>query len=77
VSDIEEVEVKSNIFTFEDKYQTHKTNHILPANIDEELKNEIIEVTKKTSKSESHLDLVFVISFSPPELLSKKSFLSV
>lgn len=51
VSDIEEVEVKSNIFTFEDKYQTHKTNHILPANIDEELKNEIIEVTKKTSKS--------------------------
>ena len=43
VSDIEEVEVKSNIFTFEDKYQTHKTNHILPANIDEELKNEIID----------------------------------
>ena len=51
LSEIEEVEVKSDIFTFKDKYQTHESKHILPANIDENLKNEIYDLTKRTSKS--------------------------
>lgn len=51
VSEIEEVEVKNAIFTFKDKYQTHESKHILPANIDEELKLKIYELTKKTSVS--------------------------
>lgn len=51
VSEIEEVEVKSDIFTFKDKYQTHESKHILPAIIDKNLQNLIIETTKKTSQS--------------------------
>ena len=51
VSDIEEVEVKNDIFTFSDKYQTHESRHILPALIEKELENEIIETTKKTNNS--------------------------
>jgi len=51
LSDIEEVEVSEDIFTFEDKYQTKKSKHILPAQISEELKQEIYELTTKTSES--------------------------
>lgn len=51
LSEIEEVEVKNDIFTFEDKYQNHESKHILPAIIDEKLKNEIYKMTVETSKS--------------------------
>lgn len=51
LSDIEEVEVKNEIFTFNDKYQDQQSKHILPALISEELKNEIYKMTKETSKS--------------------------
>ena len=51
VSEIEEVEVKSDIFTFEDKYQTHESKHLLPALIDDQLKEKIIDMTIKTSQS--------------------------
>lgn len=51
LSDIEEVEVRNEIFSFEDKYQSHESKHILPALIDEQLKNEIYELTKKTNDS--------------------------
>lgn len=51
LSNIEEVEVKDEIFTFKDKYQDHQSKHILPAIIDEMLQNEIYELTKRTSQS--------------------------
>ncbi len=51
LSEIEEVEVKNAIFTFEDKYENHESKHILPANIDEILKNDIYNMTVKTSES--------------------------
>ena len=51
LSDIEEVEVIDDIFTFEDKYQTKKSKHILPAIIDDKLKEEIYDLTIKTSTS--------------------------
>lgn len=51
LSNIEEVVVKNEIFTFQDKYQEQQSKHILPAIIDEKLENEIYEVTKRTSKS--------------------------
>lgn len=51
VSEVEEVEVKTDIFTFEDKYQSHESKHLLPAPIDEDLKEKIIDFTIKTSKS--------------------------
>ena len=51
LSDIEEVDVIDDIFTFEDKYQTKKSKHILPAQISEELKQEIYDLTRKTSNS--------------------------
>ena len=51
LSDIEEVEVNNQIFTFEDKYQSKKSKHILPAQINEQLKQEIYALTIKTSNS--------------------------
>lgn len=51
LSDIEEVEVKNDIFSFEDKYQNHESKHILPALIDNNLKEEIYDLTRKTSES--------------------------
>lgn len=51
LSDIEEVLVNDEIFTFEDKYQTKKSKHILPAQISDELKQEIYDYTIKTSDS--------------------------
>ena len=51
LSEVEEVKVKNAIFTFKDKYQSHESEHILPAMIDEKLKNEIYEMTKQTSIS--------------------------
>lgn len=51
LSDIEEVLVKDDIFTFEDKYQTKKSEHILPAQISRELKEEIEQLTIRVSKS--------------------------
>lgn len=51
LSDIEEVEVEDEIFTFEDKYQTKKSKHILPAKICKELQDDIYELTKRTSES--------------------------
>ena len=51
LSDIEEVEVNDEIFTFEDKYQTKKSKHVLPALIDNKLKEEIYDLTLKTSNS--------------------------
>ncbi len=51
LSDIEEVEVKKDIFTFEDKYLEHNTKHILPAQISEDLKEKINSLTYKTSQS--------------------------
>ena len=51
LSDIEEVQINDDIFTFEDKYQTRKSKHILPAQIPEELKEQIYQLTIKTSKS--------------------------
>jgi len=51
LSEVEEVKVKNAIFTFKDKYQSHESEHILPAMIDEKLKNEIYEMTKQTNVS--------------------------
>lgn len=51
LSDIEEVDVADDIFTFEDKYQTKKSKHILPAQISDDLKQEIYDLTIKTSNS--------------------------
>ena len=51
VSKIEEVVVKNNIFTFEDKYQTKESAHILPAIIEKELEDEICDLTKRVSVS--------------------------
>ena len=51
LSDIEEVHVADDIFTFEDKYQTKKSKHILPAQISDDLKQEIYDLTIKTSNS--------------------------
>ncbi len=51
LSDIEEVEVKNDIFTFEDKYQNHESEHILPALIDENLQKEIYKMTIETNES--------------------------
>ena len=51
LSDIEEVEVNDDIFTFKDKYQTKESKHILPAIISKELEDEIYELTLKTSNS--------------------------
>lgn len=51
VSKIEEVVVKNGIFTFEDKYQDHLSDHILPAVINKELEEEIYELTRKVSDS--------------------------
>lgn len=51
VSEIEEVEVKNDIFSFSDKYESNNRKTILPAIINNELKDQIIEITKKTSAS--------------------------
>lgn len=51
LSNIEEVEVKDEIFTFKDKYQDQQSKHILPAIINEDLQKEIYELTKRTSQS--------------------------
>ena len=51
LSDIEEVVVNNDIFTFEDKYQTKESKHILPAEISIELQDEIYDLTVKTSNS--------------------------
>lgn len=51
LSDIEEVVVSEEIFTFEDKYQTKKSEHILPAKLSRDLKEQIYSLTKKTSES--------------------------
>lgn len=51
VSKIEEVEVKNKIFTFEDKYQTKESIHILPAIIENDLEQEIYALTRQTSIS--------------------------
>lgn len=50
-SSIEEVVVKDDIFTFKDKYEVQKSEHILPANIEKELEDEIYDLTLKTSIS--------------------------
>ena len=50
-SSIEEVKVNNEIFSFKDKYETDEISHILPAEITEELRNEIYDLTKETSKS--------------------------
>lgn len=51
LSDVEEVVVNNDIFTFEDKYQTKESKHILPAEIPIELQDEIYDLTVKTSNS--------------------------
>ncbi len=51
VSGVEEIVIKHDIFSFEDKYQTPENTHILPALIDNDLENEIIALTMETSKS--------------------------
>lgn len=51
VSSIEEIVIKHDIFSFEEKYQSSDNTHILPALIDSDLENEIIALTRKTSKS--------------------------
>ncbi len=51
VSNIEEVEVNNEIFSFEDKYESKKSKHILPALINEDLEQEITKLTIKTSAS--------------------------
>lgn len=51
ISSIEEVKVKNTIFSFKDKYETDEVEHILPAEIDSSLEDEILNLTRKTNAS--------------------------
>ncbi len=51
LSSVEEVITENDFLTFQDKYESQKSSHILPAEITSDLEAEILKLTKDTYKT--------------------------